>query len=256
LPGFRPDVGYEFRFSAGPEEKKYVHLCKVTEVIDGKKIAYTWRYDGYEGDSLVAFELFPQGDQTKLKLTHAGLETFPKGNPDLAKKNFEEGWADILGNSLKNFVEAVEREIVLSRVFEASRERVFEAMADPKQVVQWWGPDGFTTTIHEMDVRPGGAWKHTMRGPDGTDYPNASVFLEVDKPGRIVYQHAGGIKERGGACFKATWTFEEQDGRMKLTMRLTFGSAEERGRTEREYQAIEGGKQTLGRLAEFLKTRK
>jgi uncharacterized protein YndB with AHSA1/START domain len=78
------------------------------------------------------------------------------------------------------------REIVITRVFDAPCELVFDAMADPKQVVQWWGPIGFTTTIHGMDVRTGGVWRHTMHGPDGTDYPNKSIFIEVVRPERIV----------------------------------------------------------------------
>ena len=72
-----------------------------------------------------------------------------------------------------------EREILLSRVFDAPRNLVWEAWTDPRQVAQWWGPNGFTTTIEVMDVRPGGHWRHVMHGPDGTDYPNDIVFLEV-----------------------------------------------------------------------------
>ena len=105
LPMFKPEVGCEFQFSAGKDDKKYLHLCKVTEVIATKKITYSWRYDGYEGNSFVTFELFAEGKQTKLVLTHKGLETFPKSNPDLAKKNFIAGWTFILGTSLKNFME-------------------------------------------------------------------------------------------------------------------------------------------------------
>jgi uncharacterized protein YndB with AHSA1/START domain len=105
LPEFKPEVGAKFQFSAGADAKKYLHLCQVKEVIPGKKIAYTWRYEGYEGDSLVTFELAPEGNKTKLRLTHEGLETFPKSNPDLAKKNFVEGWTSIVGDSLKKFVE-------------------------------------------------------------------------------------------------------------------------------------------------------
>ncbi len=106
LPEFKPEVGAEFKFLGGkPCEKSYLHLCKVTEVVPGKKLTYSWRYDGYEGNSFVTFELFAEGSQTRLKLTHAGLETFPKSNPDLAKKNFAEGWTHILGASLKQFLE-------------------------------------------------------------------------------------------------------------------------------------------------------
>ncbi len=105
LPDFRPEVGAEFRFIAGDDTKKYVHLCRVTEVLPGKKIAYTWRYEGYAGDSLVSFELFPEGNKTRLRVTHEGLETFPKSNPDLAKENFAEGWTSIIGDSLKKYLE-------------------------------------------------------------------------------------------------------------------------------------------------------
>lgn len=107
LPEFKPVVGFEFRFTAGPPDgKQYLHICEVTEVADGKKLTYSWRYDGYEGISHVTFELFPDGNKTRLKLTHSGLETFPADNPDFAKKNFEAGWTDIIGRSLKNFLEA------------------------------------------------------------------------------------------------------------------------------------------------------
>ena len=106
LPEFKPEVGFEFQFTGGTDENKYLHFCKVTDVIMGKKIAYSWRYDGYEGNSIVSFELFEEGTKTRLKLTHEGLETFPVSNPDFAKKNFVAGWNEILDRSLKGFVEA------------------------------------------------------------------------------------------------------------------------------------------------------
>ncbi|MDQ3019370.1 MAG: SRPBCC domain-containing protein [Bacteroidota bacterium] len=105
LPDFKPEVGNEFRFEGGSKDKTFLHLCKVTEVITGKKITYSWRYDGYEGNSFVTFELYPEGSQTRLKLTHEGLETFPANNPDLAKENFVAGWTAIIGTKLKKFVE-------------------------------------------------------------------------------------------------------------------------------------------------------
>jgi uncharacterized protein YndB with AHSA1/START domain len=104
LAEFKPEVGFEFQFLAGKDEKKYLHLCKITEVTAGKKLAYSWRYDGYEGTSFVTFELFAEGNKTRLRLTHEGLETFPKSNPDLAKENFVQGWTSIIGTSLKKFL--------------------------------------------------------------------------------------------------------------------------------------------------------
>jgi uncharacterized protein YndB with AHSA1/START domain len=104
-----------------------------------------------------------------------------------------------------------------------------------------------------MDVRPGGVWKHVMHGPDGTDYPNKSVFTEVVEPERIVYSHGGGRKGARGVHFEATWTFEALDrGTTRLTIRQVFPTAEERHRVVKEYGAIEGGKQTLERLGEHL----
>src|SRR6266516_6641990 len=106
LKEFKPEVGFEFEFSVEHEGVKYHHLCKITEVIPQKKLAYTWRYKGHEGDSLVTFELSADGDnKTRLILTHEGLETFPK-TPSFARKNFMEGWTQIIGSSLKEFVES------------------------------------------------------------------------------------------------------------------------------------------------------
>jgi uncharacterized protein YndB with AHSA1/START domain len=105
LEDFKPVVGFEFQFTGGCDDGKYLHLCRITEVVPGKKIAYTWRYDGYEGDSLVTFELFAEGDRTRLKLTHTGLDTLPK-TPKFARHRFHEGWTAIIGTGLKEFVEA------------------------------------------------------------------------------------------------------------------------------------------------------
>jgi uncharacterized protein YndB with AHSA1/START domain len=146
-----------------------------------------------------------------------------------------------------------DREFSITRIFDAPRELVWQAWTDPKHVAQWWGPRGFTTTIEEMDVRPGGVWKQVMHGPDGTDYPNKSVFKEVVKPERIVYSLGGGKKGAPGVHFEATWTFDAlDDGKTRVTIRMVFPSAEDRDKIVKEYGAIEGGKQTLERLAEHL----
>ena len=105
LKDFMPEIGFEFEFVVDHEGNTYHHLCKVTEVIPQKKIAYTWRYKGEPGNSLVTFELFPEGNKTRLKLTHTGIETFPK-TPAYARKNFEAGWTAIIGSELKQFVES------------------------------------------------------------------------------------------------------------------------------------------------------
>jgi uncharacterized protein YndB with AHSA1/START domain len=108
LKQFKPEVGFEFEFVVDHEGNKYHHLCRITEVVLEKKLVYTWRYTGEPGDSLVTFELFADGDKTRLKLTHQGIETFPK-TPAYARKNFEAGWTEIIGSSLKQFVEKTEK---------------------------------------------------------------------------------------------------------------------------------------------------
>jgi len=105
LDDFKPEVGFEFQFEGGDASKTYLHHCKVTAVIPGKKITYSWSYEGYEGMSFVTWELFDEGDKTKLVLTHEGLETFPQNNPSFASESFAKGWTHITGISLKDFVE-------------------------------------------------------------------------------------------------------------------------------------------------------
>jgi Uncharacterized conserved protein len=108
LKEFKPEIGFEFEFVVEHEGNKYHHLCRVTEVIPEKKIAYTWRYKGEPGDSLVTFELFAEGDKTRVKVTHTGIETFPK-TAAYARKNFEAGWTAIVGE-LEQFVEKTTKE--------------------------------------------------------------------------------------------------------------------------------------------------
>lgn len=106
LKEFKPVIGFEFSFyGEGRKGEKYLHLCKITEVIPGKKLSYSWRYEGLPGISYVIFELFDEGENTRVVLTHEGLETFATDNPDFAKESFNEGWNYILNTSLKDFLE-------------------------------------------------------------------------------------------------------------------------------------------------------
>jgi uncharacterized protein YndB with AHSA1/START domain len=116
-------------------------------------------------------------------------------------------------------------------------------------VAQWWGPNGFTNTISEMSVKPGGIWRFVMHGPDGTDYPNKVVFLEVVKPERLVYVHGD---EGDPDQFHVTVTFAEESGKTTLTMRSVFRTTAERDCVAEKFGAVEGMKQTLGRLEEYL----
>src|SRR5689334_17156436 len=124
-------------------------------------------------------------------------------------------------------LEASDREIVITRLFDAPRERVFEALTRPELLARWWGPRGFTTVTHDHDFRVGGQWRHTMVGPDGTEYPNRSVFEEIVPAERIVYSHHGG-RDGVKAQFRATWTFADEGGKTRLTIRQEYASREER----------------------------
>ena len=146
-----------------------------------------------------------------------------------------------------------EREIVVMRVFDAPREMVFDAWADPKQLVQWFGPEGFTTTVEAFDFYEGGEWVQVMHGPDGTNYPCTAMFTEVQRPEVIAYFNRGGREGDEDVEFQSTVTFEEiGPERTRLTIQMEFADAEERDENVRKYGSIEGGRQTLERLAKLL----
>jgi uncharacterized protein YndB with AHSA1/START domain len=254
---FVPRVGFEFQFYGGDSKTKYLHRCKVTEAVTEKRLAYTWRYEGYAGDSLVTFELFAEGKKTRVRLTHTGLETFPK-LPAFAPANFAAGWTEIVGTNLKTFVETRrseklvgDREIAATRVFDAPRELVWKAWTEPEHIAQWWGPNGFTTTTHSMELRPGGVWRYVMHGPDGRDYRNKVTYLEVVKPERLVYNH-GGEEDVEPVNHHVTVTFREQGDKTRVDMRMVFVSAEARTHVIEAYGAFEGLKQHMGRLEAYL----
>jgi uncharacterized protein YndB with AHSA1/START domain len=141
-------------------------------------------------------------------------------------------------------IEVGENGYVITRIFDAPHELVFEAWTTPEHLSQWWGPKGFTNTFQEFDMRPGGTWKFIMHGPDGVDYPNEIVFIEVVKPERIVFQLGPAPQ------FQATATFEDVDGKTKFTYRTLFETVSEFDQVKA--YAVPGGEQTLDRLEAHL----
>ena len=147
------------------------------------------------------------------------------------------------------------RQLTATRVYDAPRERVFEAWTQREHIEQWWGPRGFTTTTKSMDVRPGGQWRFVMHGPDGRDYPNRITFTEVLPPQRLAYQHDG-EGDHQSVNFEVTVTFTDLGHeRTRLDMVMLFPSADAKDFTVREYGADEGLTQTLQRLREHLANR-
>jgi len=139
-----------------------------------------------------------------------------------------------------------ERELATSRLLEAPIERVFAAFRDPARLARWWGPKGFRNTFHEFDLKPGGRWLFVMHGPDGRDYPNESVFVEVKPPKRVVFKHVSSPR------FEMTITFEDERGRTRVGWRQLFETAAERSRVAKFAEVA--NEQNLDRLAAVLLT--
>lgn len=148
------------------------------------------------------------------------------------------------GMATSGTAEAADREFVITRVFDASRERVWKAWTEPKRMARWWGPKAFTNPVCEMDVRVGGAFRIVMRGPDGADYPAKGFYREVVKPARLVMAldhselpdawhdkvNPRRDKTAGKPALEALTqvTLEERDGKTKQTIRIHFDSAKVR----------------------------
>lgn len=135
LKDFNAQVGFQFQFTGVSNNGvTYIHLCEITEVVPNKKLTYSWRYEGYSGVSFVTFELFEQGNKTLLKLTHSGIETFPLENTDFALHNFENGWNEILNNSLARHLDRdnFQHEISVN----ASLDKAFKSIT--QEIPLWW----------------------------------------------------------------------------------------------------------------------
>jgi len=143
----------------------------------------------------------------------------------------------------------IEREIVLTRVYDAPRSAVWAAWTGP-DTIEWWGPDGFVCTEKERDVRVGGVWRFDMAGPDGTVWPNRIDYLEIVPESKLVMDHGD---DGGDISFLVTVTFDaQQDGKTVLTMRQLHPSREARD-AGIGFGAVELGYQTLAKLDARLK---
>lgn len=139
-----------------------------------------------------------------------------------------------------------DREINISRLFDAPISLVWEMWTDPEHIKNWWGPDGFTNTITKMDITPGGEWDLMMHGPDGTDYKNKSIFKEVVKHKKIVYEHVSAPK------FLATITFEARGKKTFLNWHMLFETKEQFIQVVKTFKADEGLKQNVNKLDHYL----
>jgi len=226
----------------GPKE--FTHPMR--EIVPPERLVFTsTAFDG-ELEVLNTATFADDNGRTRLTLTAVVTKSSPATADALA--GMEQDWTESL-ERLADFIpvaDASDREIAASRLFDAPRELVWKLWTDPHHVAQWWGPRGFTNTVHEMNVRPGGVFRFHMHGPDGRNYRNEIVYREVVEPERLVYDH---ISE---PFFHVTVTFAEENGKTRLTMRSLFQSAEVRRKVIETFGALEGMKQTLVRLGEQL----
>ena len=145
---------------------------------------------------------------------------------------------------------AVDREIVICRVISAPRELVFEAFTEVRHLSRWWGPEGFTTTTRAFEFRVGGEWDFVMHGPDGTDYQEWISWTEIAPPERIALLHG---ESRGDPnAFESVLTFAPDGAATRIEMHTVFPTRQLRDEAVEKYHAIEGGQQTLSKLAAYV----
>ncbi|MEU4620616.1 SRPBCC domain-containing protein [Actinoplanes sp. NPDC023801] len=141
-------------------------------------------------------------------------------------------------------------DLEVTRVMAASPTRIWSAWTDPAAIARWWGPDGFTSTVRELDLRAGGRFDVVMRGPDGAEYANVYVFGETEAGSRIAYVHQGS-PEHGLGPSRSVVVLEEVAGavpRTRVTLRSFYGSPADRRRHLEDFQAAAGASQLLERL--------
>jgi uncharacterized protein YndB with AHSA1/START domain len=136
----------------------------------------------------VSFRLEPAGDGTRLCFEHSGFDlSQPFG--DQALRGAEFGWAKMLKQLSTVLANNPDTAVSTERVLSASTRKVFAAFEQPDQLARWWGPKDFTNTFEQFDFKPGGRWVFVMHGPNGANYPNESVFREIQPDTRIVIEH-------------------------------------------------------------------
>jgi uncharacterized protein YndB with AHSA1/START domain len=255
-----------------PEGKDYWSTGVFREIVRHERIVYTDSFADEKGRvvpgtyygmgedfplEMVVTVTFEERDgKTKLTLTHAGM---PGGPHD---ENAKQGWNETLDKLTEfvgdrrsrpkgrmTFVTPSDREIIMERVFDAPRERVFKAYTDPKAIPLWWGPRRYTTIVEKMDVRPGGTWRYISRGSDGAEFAFHGVYREIVRPKRIVTTFE--FEGTPGHVVVDTATFEEHDGKTKVTVTSRFETVEDRDEMVKTGME-EGARESWDRLAEYL----
>jgi len=240
-----------------PIEGTFHEVVEPERLVFSERVVFNTAFHGQPDDHLIEFlnilTFTEEHSKTRLTLHVRVL----KSSPEVAKAicGMEQGWSesferlgDVVANPFDKTPLAA-REIVIRRLIRAPRELVFDAWTNPTHIGKWWGPHGFKTTTFAMDVRPGGVWDFVMHGPDGRDYKNRIEYLEVNRPIFLAYKHAGEGAD-AEVQFRSTVRFGETFGQTSVTLRMVFSTAQACEHAVHVYHAIEGGQQTLERLAQ------
>lgn len=198
-------------------------------------------------ETLLEVDIAPDGDGTRLTITQTGFASAA------SRDGHEVGWTETL-EKLSDLFTAAPADAAIIRVVReiaAPRALVWSAWTDPVRVTRWWGPNGFTTTTHAHDLRPGGEWRFTMHGPDGTDYGNRVVFDQITPPERLTYDHFAADDPGDAPHFSARVGFSEAGAWTRVTLTMACRDIATRDHLL-EFGALEGAQQTLARFAAML----
>jgi uncharacterized protein YndB with AHSA1/START domain len=248
-----------------PEGKDYWSTGVYREIVEPERLVCTDCFADEKGNAVPASHYGMAGDwpaellvivtlqerqgMTTLTLEHFGL---PEGEMSRLTAAGWNGSFDKMARALERttrFQARGDRELVMTRIFDAPRERVFQAYTNPRLIPQWWGPARYTTTVDKMEVRPGGAWRYIHRGADGSEYGFKGVYGEVVPPERLVTTFE--FEGMPGHVSVDTAVFEDLGGKTRLTATSVFQNAEDRGGMLSS-GAEEGAIETWERLAKLL----
>jgi uncharacterized protein YndB with AHSA1/START domain len=268
LPEFKAEVGFTFEFNGGEEGgKQYLHRCAITEVVIEKKLTHTWCFVGYEGTSYLTYELFEDGDNTKLKLTHSGIETFPLDNPDFAFTTFEKGWNYIIDTSLKNYLEKMNnllfdfnvnktsKTVIITREFAAVQSLVWDAFTKQEILDQWTAPRPWASKTKYMNFEVGGRRLYAMVSPEGQERWAIQTYTSITPKTNFKMYNAFADKEGNPELPGSEWdyNFSEQNGITKVHITI-FNESFERMEKMIEMGFKEGFTMSMINLENLLAT--
>ena len=236
-----------------PDGVEFPMDARFTEVVKDERIGFTAKIHGdLTAETTVTFEEHDGKTTVHVHQIYSTMADPVRGANAGWTRTLDQLAAHVRTRA-QDLATALEREIVLSRVFDAPRDLVFHAFTDRSAVDLWFGPKGYSCHTHEHCVAVGGRWRFDLIAANGQKYDNRIVYLEIAKPERLVYDH-GSDKDDDPGKFRVTITFDEQsNGKTVVTLRQVHPSKEQRA-AGIAFGAVELGHQTLDRLGDHLRT--